>query len=137
METADNSSQRRNPLLNAPPLQPNSLRFLADWEISELILRLEAEQRRREQKRWEEAERVRRGNPKPCFHLCAYCRRFVPTNLAPFGSINNMSVKNGTDAICTGISHHSLGIEPTGQLVQGRAYMSRLIPQLSLQDIAN
>ena len=64
METNDNPSAQRGPLLDAHPLQ-----------IKELILRLEAEQRRREQARWEEAERVRSENPRPCFHLCAYCQR--------------------------------------------------------------
>ena len=64
METTDTPSAsadnhgapgpRGSPLLDADPLQPR-----ADWEIKELILRLEAEQRRREQARWEAAERVR------------------------------------------------------------------------------
>ena len=68
METNDNPSAQRSPLLDSQPLHPSSLEFLADWEIRELILWLEAEQRRREQARWEEAERVRRENPRPCFH---------------------------------------------------------------------
>ena len=76
METNDNPSAQRSPLLDGHPFQPSSFEFLADWEIRELILRLEAEQRRREQARWQEAERVRRENPRPCFHLCAYCQRF-------------------------------------------------------------
>ena len=67
METNDNPTAQRSPLLDAHPLQPSSLHFLADWEIKELILRLEAEQRRREQGRWEEAEHVRRGEPQALF----------------------------------------------------------------------
>ena len=50
METTDTPR-----LLDADPLQPRALEHLTDWEITELILRLEAEQRRREQARWEEA----------------------------------------------------------------------------------
>ena len=86
METTDTPSAsahnhgapgpRGSPLLDADPLQPRALEYLADWEIKELILRLEAEQHRREQARWEEAERIRRQNPRPCFNLCAYCQRF-------------------------------------------------------------
>ena len=86
METTDDPSASADnhgspgphgsPLLDADPLQPRALEYLADWEIKELILRLEAEQRRREQARWEEAERIRRQSPRPCFHLCAYCQRF-------------------------------------------------------------
>ena len=85
METTDNPSAsadnhgapgpRGSPLLNADPLQPGALEYLADLEIKELILRFEAEQRRRQQARWEEAERIRRQNPRPCLHLCAYCHR--------------------------------------------------------------
>ena len=52
MEATDNPSAMRSPLPDAHQLQPNSLQFLADWEISELMLRPEAEQRRREQERW-------------------------------------------------------------------------------------
>ena len=51
MEARDNPSARGSPLLDAQPLQPSSLEFLADWESRELILRLEAEQRRRDQAR--------------------------------------------------------------------------------------
>ena len=85
METADTPSTgadnpggpgpRGSPLLDADLLQPRAPKYLADWEITELILRLEAEQRLREQARWEEAEGVRRANPRPCFHLCACCQR--------------------------------------------------------------
>ena len=59
METTDNPSASTDnhgapgpsgsPLLDADLLQPRALEYLADWEIKELILRLEAEQRRREQ----------------------------------------------------------------------------------------
>ena len=61
METNDSPSPRGSRLLDAEPLQPSSLQFLADWEIRELILRLEAEQRR-EQARWEEA--CEKGEPQ-------------------------------------------------------------------------
>ena len=60
--SADNHGSpgpRGSPLLDADPLQPRALEYLADWEIKELILQLEAEQRRCEQARWEEAERIR------------------------------------------------------------------------------
>ena len=86
METTDNPSAsadnhgapgpRGSPPLDADPLLPRALEYLADWEIKELILRLEAEQRRREQAMLEEAERIRRQNPRPCFHLFAYCQKF-------------------------------------------------------------
>ena len=112
MEANDNPnpSPRGSPLLGAQPLQPSSLQFLADWEIKELILRLEADQRRREQARWEEAERVRRENPRPCFHLYVLTARgFVHIKLAPLVSSSSTCVTNGTDAMHIGTTRRILG----------------------------
>ena len=113
METTDNPSAsadnhgapgpRGSPLLDADPLQPRALEYLADWEIRELIVRLEAEQGRREQARWEEAERIRRQSPRPCFHLCAYCQRFLCSQI----SLNTNSTCT-TSGMLIGTIPHSL-----------------------------
>ena len=109
METNDNPGAQASPLLDAHPLQPSSLEFLADWEIRELILQLEAEQRRREQARWEEAERVRRENPGLVSIYVLTARDFVHINLAPLVSISSTCVTSGTDAMHIGTTHHRQG----------------------------
>ena len=105
METNDNPSAQRSPLLAFHPFQPSSLQCLADREMSERVLRLAEEQRRREQARWEEAE------PISALTAGKFCTH---TNLAPFGGINNMSMNSGTDAVYTGTTRHSLGCKNKG-----------------------
>ena len=111
METTDDPSANtdNHGSLMPIPFKPRALGDLAAWEIKELILRLEAEQRRREQARWEEAERVRRQNPPdPASIYVLTAEDFVFTNLDPLVNTNSICMTSGIVVMLLGTILHSL-----------------------------